>query len=178
MDKMGAIMSTDQIETTDTPGPTKPQREHEWLQQLVGEWNVTSEMMMPDGSKATGTGHESCKSLNGLWAYTEGKGTMPDGGQMNYYFGIGYDVTFNKYAGFWIADVSSHLWKYDGEMSADGKKLTLSCVGPNMMGGDSLTANFRDVIEIIDANTRTLTAYGEDSEGNWIEFMKATLTRA
>ena len=47
-----------------------------------------------------------------------------------------------------------------------------------MMGGDSLTANFRDVIEIIDANTRTLTAYGEDSEGNWVEFMKATLTRA
>ena len=44
---MGAIMSTDQIETTDTPGPTKPQKEHEWLQQLVGEWNVTSEMMMP-----------------------------------------------------------------------------------------------------------------------------------
>ncbi|MBL8060866.1 MAG: DUF1579 domain-containing protein [Chthonomonas sp.] len=173
-------MSTDQLEPTqdDTHGPTKPEKEHAWLQQLVGEWNVSTEMTMPDGSAATGTGHESVKSLNGLWAYVEGEGNMPDGGKMRYFSGIGFDVTFKKYTGFWIADVSSHMWKYDCELSADGKRLTMNCVGPNMMGGEGETANYRDVIEIIDANTRTLTASGEFANGEWVQFMKSTLTRA
>lgn len=156
---------------------TKPVREHEWLQQLVGEWNVSSEMMMPDGSTATSNGTESCQSLNGLWAYGHGKSTMPGGAAMNYYVGLGYDLTFKEYRGFMMMDVSSHLWKYTGELSADGKVMTLNCVGPNMMK-DGETANYRDIITIIDENTRTLTSSGEGEDGSWTQFMKATYTRA
>lgn len=39
------------------------------------------------------------------------------------------------------------------------------------------TANYKDVIEIVDDNHRTLTSYGEQENGEWMEFMKATYTR-
>jgi hypothetical protein len=156
---------------------TKPVAEHQWLQQLIGEWRIESEMMMgPDKPKLKGEGKESTKSLGGLWAYGEGTMTTPDGSSMNYYTALGFDVTFKEYRGSWIADASSHLWRYTGELSADGKKMTLACEGPDMMK-DSGTANYRDVIEIIDANNRTLTSYGQDDKGDWHEFMKAHYTR-
>ena len=125
---------------------------------------------MPDGTKQPSRGTESVKSLGGLWAFGEGKGTMPDGAPMEYYVGLGYDVSFKEYRGCWFASVSSHLWKQVGELSADGKVMTLNCVGPHMEK-DGETANYRDVIEIIDDNHRTLTSYGEQEDGSWHGFL-------
>lgn len=156
---------------------TRPVQEHQWLQQLVGEWRTETEMTMgPGQSKQKAEGRESVKSLGGLWAFTEGKTTMPDGTPMTYYAALGYDVSFKEYRGCWFASVSSHLWKYVGELSADGKTMTLNCVGPNMFK-DGETANYRDVIEIVDADHRTLTSYGQNENGEWQEFMKAHFTR-
>lgn len=168
--------------STETQEPmemaTKPVQEHEWLQKLVGEWRVETEMTMaPDQPKQKAEGRESVKSLGGLWAFGVGKATMPGGAPMNYYSALGYDVSFKEYRGCRFASVSSHLWKQVGELSADGKSMTLNCVGPSMTK-DGETANYRDVIQLIDENHRTLTSYGEDDNGEWQEFMKARYTRA
>jgi hypothetical protein len=156
---------------------TKPTAEHQWLNHLVGEWNVESEMVMgPDQPTMTSQGREKVINLGGLWAFCEGKSTMPDGTTMDYRSGVGYDVSFKEYRGFWLASMSSHLWKYVGTLSADGKKMTMNCVGPDMVN-DGQTANYRDVIEIIDDNHRTLTSYGEGEDGTWTQFMKSSYTR-
>lgn len=167
-------MSTETIEQPQMG--TKPQAEHAWLKKLVGEWSVETEMVMPDGSMSKAQGSERVSSLGGLWAYGQGTGQMPDGSTMEYYVALGYDVSFKEYRGCWFASVSSHLWKYRGELSADGKTMTLNCKGPHMEK-DGETANYRDVIEIQDENHRTLTSYGEDEKGNWQQFMKASFTR-
>lgn len=166
-------------ETTQEPMEmgTKPIAEHAWLQKLVGEWTVESEMIMgPDKPPMTATGRDTTTSLGGLWALSEGTSTMPDGSTMDYRSGLGFDVSFKAYKGFWIASMSSHLWKYDGELSEDGRKMTLNCIGPSMEK-DGETANYRDVIDIIDEDHRTLTSYGETAPGEWQQFMKATYTR-
>jgi hypothetical protein len=164
-------------ELEEMPSATKPQKEHEWLKQLVGTWRVRSEMKMgPDGPTLQGEGTEKVTSLGGLWAFAEGNAMMPDGQPMEYKFAIGYDVSFHEYRACWFASVSSHLWKYTGTLSEDGKTMTLDCTGPNMMV-DGETANYRDVIEIVDENTRTLTSFGQQEDGEWMQFMKATLTR-
>lgn len=167
-------------ETTQEPVEmaTKPVPEHQWLQQLVGEWRTETEMSMGPGQPVQkGHGSQSVKSLGGLWAFVEGKATMPDGAEMTYYVALGYDVSFKEYRGCMFCDVSSHLWKYTGELSADGKTMTLNCIGPNMEK-DGETANYRDVIEIIDAAHRTMTSSGQDENGEWQVFMKAHYTRA
>lgn len=151
---------------------TKPLKEHEWLKNLLGEWRVESEMTMPDGStfKTTGTAH--VKSLGGLWAYSENKDVMPDGSEIISYFALGYDVSFKEYRGSIVMSASSHLWKYTGELSEDGKTMTLNCEGPNMVK-DGETALYRDVIELVDDKHRTTTNHGQDENGEWVEFGKS-----
>jgi hypothetical protein len=131
---------------------------------------------MPDGQKATSTGHESVKDLGGMWAVGQGEVDMPGAGKMSYYTVLGYDVTFKEYRGCWFASVSSHLWKQGGKLSADGKTLTLDCEGPNMMGEGM--ANYRFVIEIEDKDHHTMTESGQDNSGNWQEFLKVRYSRA
>jgi len=156
---------------------TRPIREHEWLQKLVGEWRTESEMSMgPDQPKQHGQGSESIKSLGGLWAFAEGEDTMPGGGRMTYYAGIGYDVSFREYRSFWVASVSSHLWTKAGQVSDDGRVLTLTGEGPDMQR-DGEKASYRDVFEIIDDNHFTLTHYGQNERGEWQEFITSRYTR-
>jgi hypothetical protein len=172
---MSTQMSTQSQEAMEMG--TKPLPEHQWLQKLVGEWRVETEMTMGPGQpRQTSEGTESVKSVGGLWAFGEGKATLPGGTAMTHYFALGYDVSFKEYRGCWFASMSSHLWKQVGELSADGKVMTLSCVGPDMTK-EGETANYRDVIEILDADHRTLTSYGQDDDGQWQEFMKARYTR-
>lgn len=156
---------------------TKPVQEHQWLQKLVGEWRVEMEMSMGPGQpKHKSESTETVKSVGGLWAFAEGSATMPDGTPTTDYFVLGYDVSFKEYRGCWFASMSSHLWKYAGELSADGKVMTLNCAGPSFTK-DGETANYRYVIEILDENHRTLTSLGQDDNGAWQEYMKAHYTR-
>jgi hypothetical protein len=164
-------------ETQEPEMGTKPLKEHEWLQKLVGEWKIESEMNMEPGEapmKTTGT--SSVKNLGGLWAYAENKEKMPDGTEFTTYFALGYDVSFKEYRGATIMSASSHLWKYFGELSDDGKTMTLNCEGPDMVK-DGVTVQYRDVIELIDDNHRTITSYAQDEKGEWPQFAKATYTR-
>ncbi len=60
---------------------TEPNREHQWLSQLVGEWTYEGEAMMEPGKppvKFKGT--ESVRSVGGLWVLLEGRGDMLDDG--------------------------------------------------------------------------------------------------
>lgn len=155
---------------------TKPQAEHEWLNNLVGNWKVTSEMTMGPDETMTSHGTESVVNLGGLWALGTGKGEMPDGSQMEYRSGLGYDVSFKGYRGFWLASMSSHLWKYEGELSADGKVMTLNCKGPDMVV-DGKTANYRDVHTLIDKDHRKMESFGQQEDGSWAQFMKVNYTR-
>ena len=156
---------------------TKPVQEHQWLQKLVGEWRVETKMMMgPDQPRHKSESTESVKSVGGLWIVGEGTATMPDGTPMTDYLVLGYDVSYKEYRGCWFASMSSHLWKYAGELSADGKVMTLNCVGPSFTK-DGETANYRYVIEIIDEDHRTLTSSGQDDNGEWQEYMTASYTR-
>lgn len=157
---------------------TKPASEHAWLQKLVGEWHIETEMRMgPDQPVLKSQSKQSVKKYGDLWVFADGEAQMPDGSKMSYFAALGYDVSFREYRGCRIAEISSHLWKQVGELSADGKVMTLDCVGPHMEK-DGETANYRDVIEIIDENHRIMTSYGEDDNGVWHEFMKAHYTRA
>jgi hypothetical protein len=167
--------------STETQEPaqmgTKPVKEHEWLGNLVGNWRTVAVMSMgPDQPDHTANGTENVKSVGGLWAYSEGKGEGMGDETMEYYSAIGYDVSFNEYRGFWFGSMSSHVWKYTGELSADKKKLTLNCTGPHMVK-DGETANYRDVHELVDENNRTMTSFAEDDDGNWNQFMRVTYTR-
>ena len=54
---------------------TEPQKEHQWLQKLVGEWTYETEATMgPDQPPEKFKGTESVRSLGGLWILCRGSG--------------------------------------------------------------------------------------------------------
>ncbi len=169
---------SDENTTTQEPMEmaTQPLPEHEWLKKLLGEWKTEGEMSMPDGQKMTSHGTASTKSLGGLWAFSDVTDTMPNGMEMTGYFALGYDVSFKEYRAAMIMSASSHLWKYTGELSADGKKMTLNCEGPDMVK-DGATALYRDEIELVDDDHHTRTSYGQDENGEWQLFATTHYTR-
>lgn len=173
----GDIKMSNEMQEMDPMG-TKPVEQHKWLENLLGEWKTETEFRRgPDSPVETAHGTESVQSLGGLWALGEGRGPMPDGTQSRTYYAIGWDVSFNEYRGCWFGSMSSHLWKYTGQLSEDGKTMTLSCEGPSFTK-DGETANYKDIIQLVDENYRTLTSYGQDDDGNWQEWMKMHVRRA
>jgi len=56
-----------------TPGP-----EHQWLQQLVGEWTFETECSMgPDQPPIKNAGRETVRSLGGFWTIGNGNSEDP-----------------------------------------------------------------------------------------------------
>ncbi len=98
----------------------EPQKEHAWLQQLVGEWTYEHEARMgPDQPPMKATGTESVRSLGGLWVLAEGQTEMPGVGEGRMLMTLGYDPERKRYVGTWIGSMMTHLWVYDGALGAD-----------------------------------------------------------
>jgi hypothetical protein len=151
------------------PEMPAPEKEHQWLGQLVGEWDTEGEVVIaPDQAPLKCKGTEVVRSLGGFWVISESETTMmemPMKGVMT----IGYDPEKEKYTGTWIDSMSSHLWKYEGSVDEAGKTLTLLTEGPNPMAPDQ-TAKYREVIEVKDQDHKVFTSSIE-MDGQWHTFM-------
>lgn len=171
-------MDTQTNQTEQPPMQATPQKEHQWLQQLVGEW--TTEAQMAGESDEACKGTESVRSLGGLWILAEGRGEMPGGGGATMIMTLGYDPGKKRYVGTWVGSMMTHMWLYDGELDASGTVLTLNSEGPDMSPGavPGRLAKYKDVIEIKGADYRMLTSHWLGADGKWQQFMTAHYRRA
>jgi hypothetical protein len=155
----------------------EPQKEHRWLERLVGEWTYeTDAPTTPDQPSTKVTGTEHVRSLGGIWVLAEGDGEMPGGGPATTLMTLGYDPAKKRFVGSWIGSMMTHQWLYDGELDANERVLTLNSEGPSM-SGDGTTSKYRDVIEIESDDRRALTAHVLDNAGKWQQFMTVTYRR-
>ena len=155
----------------------KPQMEHQWLQQLVGQWTMESECSMgPDQTLIKTTGKEVVRSLGGLWTIGEGEGEMPDGGICQSIMTLGFDPQSKRFVGTFIASVMTRLWPYNGTLDAANKVLTLDSEGPSF-ADDGTMAKYQDIIEIVSPDHRILSSQYQGPDGKWTPFMKAHYRR-
>ena len=155
----------------------EPQKQHQWLQQLVGEWTYESDCAMgPDQPNAKFRGSETVRSLGGLWVLGEGQGEMPGGGTGRMLITIGYDPQKGRFVGTWIGSMMTNLWVYDGFLDDAGSVLTLEAKGPSFADPAKIET-YRDIIEIKSENQRVLTSNMRGEDGVWRPFMTATYTR-
>ncbi|MBD3886087.1 DUF1579 domain-containing protein [Phormidium tenue FACHB-886] len=155
----------------------EPQKEHQWLQKLVGEWIYETEVTMgadQPSEKATGT--ESVRSLGGLWILAEAQGEMPGCGEATMLITLGYDSQKQRYVGSWIGSMMNYLWLYDGELDAAEERLTLNSDGPAMTGNEKM-AKYRDVIEFKSDDQRMMSSYVLNDDGQWHHFMTVNYRR-
>jgi hypothetical protein len=154
-----------------------PQKEHEWLHRLVGEWTVEGECNMgPDQPPFKNKGRESVRSFGGLWTIGEGTGEAPEGGGCDSVMTLGFDPASGRFVGTFIASVGTHLWTYSGSLDVAGKVLTLDAEGPSFTG-DGTMAKYQDIIEFVTDDHRTLSSQLLLPDGRWQPFMKADYRR-
>jgi Protein of unknown function (DUF1579) len=155
----------------------KPQKEHEWLAKLVGDWTYESECVMGPGQPPEKfKGRERVSMLGGYWMVADGEGDMPGGGTAKMVMTIGYDPSQKRYLGTWIGSMMPLMFVYNGKLDKAGKVLTLSTEGPNFTDQGKM-AKFHDIIEIKSKDHRTLTSRMLGEDGKWTQFMKADYKR-
>lgn len=154
------------------------QKQHHWLQKLVGEWTYEGEALAgPDKPAEKFKGTETVRALGGAWVVCEGQGEMPGGGTAQSVLTLGYDTKQQRFVGTWIGSMMDKLWVYDeGFLDVAEKTLTLGAEGPDFEV-QGKTAKYRDVIEFKDDDFRTLTAYLLGSDGQWTSFMTSHYRR-
>ncbi len=159
---------------TQVPEPTP---EHEWLLQLVGDWNIESECIMgPDQPPSKTTGRQATRSLGSLWTLGEMESADPAGQLFLSVTTLGFDPAKRRFVGSFVSECMTHLWPYDGQLDAARKVLTLESEGPSF-ADDGTTAKYHDIIEIVDQDHYLLTSRFQNPDGSWTQFMTAKYTR-
>jgi uncharacterized protein DUF1579 len=156
---------------------SEPQKEHQWLQKLAGDWTCEAEMTMkPDEPPVKSKASETVRSVGGLWILAEGNGEMPGGGHATTLMTLGYDPQKQRYVGTWVGSMMTHMWVYDGALDASGNVLTLDTEGPSM-AADGTTAKYQDIIEFRSDDHRILASQVLGDDGKWNRFMTAHYRR-
>ena len=156
---------------------TEPQREHAWLQTLVGTWTYECALISAEGfAEQRFRGSETVRSIGGIWIVAEGSGEAPGDTAVTSLITLGFDPRKGRFTGTWIGSTMTHLWVCDGELDASGRILTLASEGPGM-GGDGGTALYRDLIHLKDDDHRILRALVQE-DGTWREFMTTRYRRS
>lgn len=155
----------------------EPQKQHLWLQRLVGEWVYEMEAPPAPGKppeKLTGT--ETFRSLGGIWFVGEAMGEMPGGGEGTTLMTLGYDPQKGRFVGSWIGSMMSYLWVYDGELDAEERKLSLLTEGYDMAGEGKIVP-YKDVIELVSDDHRILRSHDRGEDGEWHQIMEMHFRR-
>lgn len=149
------------------------QKEHRWLQKLVGQWVGECECNMgPEKPVAKTKGTEVVRSVGGLWTVGEGEGECPVTNTLvRSIMTLGYDPEKRRFVGTFIASMMTHLWLYEGSLEASGNRLVLNTEGPDFTPGKSGLVKYQDIIEFIDDDHRTLSSQVLGEDGQWHQFM-------
>lgn len=170
------LVTASRLAAQEPPQLPAPQKEHEWLQQFVGEWESESEASMGPGQPAMKCkGTTRSRMLGGFWMVSEAKAEML-GTTVNAVQTIGYDPQSEKYIGTWVDSMMNYMWRYEGTVDETGKILTLEAEGPNFMD-EGKTAKFRDAYEFKSKDHIVATSSMLDEDGKWVTFMTGNVRR-
>jgi hypothetical protein len=164
------------VRAQEPPQFPKPQKEHEWLQQFLGEWEMDSECMPIAGQPPFKSKmQEKVRSIGGFWVMSEGEMEMM-GMKSSIVMTLGYSPEEKKYIGTWTDSMQPHMWHYEGSVDATGKILTLEADGPSMLKPGT-TAKYRDVTEFKSKDERVFSSYIQNEKGEWVKMASGIAKR-
>ncbi|MDI3282163.1 DUF1579 domain-containing protein [Polyangium sp. 15x6] len=154
----------------------EPNKEHLWLQKLVGEWTYEHDAEMEPGKIQKFTGTEVVRPMGDLWVLCEARGAMPGGANHYMMWTFGYDPSQKAFVGTFIGSMAPYMWVYHGSLDAAEKVLTLDTEGPDF-SAEGRMAKYKDIIEIKSADERVLRSEMQGQDGKWTEIMQQNYRR-
>lgn len=169
-------MSTSEKQPTPMP-KVEPQKEHQWLTKLTGEWTFEGNCVTgPETPTETFSGTETISAIGEIWVVGVGEGSVPGAGASTWQTTLGFNPQTNRFVGTWVASMMTHMWLYDGSLDESGRILTLEAEGPDMTKPDQM-AKYRDVVEMVDDDTRVIRSEAQVEDGSWTQIMSSTYRR-
>lgn len=157
--------------------PAERSPEHEWLEKLVGEWDIETECRMGPGQPIVrDTGTETTTMLNAYWVVGDSRLPIPDGGVMRGRITLGFDPGRGVFIGTYVGDVVPGWFVYEGRLDDQRRVLTLDTTGPDCMD-ETKAASYRDIIELVDGDTRRFRSEMRMDDGTWVELMSGVYRR-
>jgi hypothetical protein len=143
----------------------KPGKEHDLLKRLVGTWDAETQY---------GAGSTTYKmGLGGLWLVGNFEGEF--GGMKFQGRSLDtYDPATKKYRGVWVDSFTTAPRIMEGNLDKDDKVMTMTGEG---RGPDGMTAKFRSITEIKDADTVNFSLFMADKDGKEQPMVKITYKR-
>jgi hypothetical protein len=155
----------------------KPQAEHAWLKQLVGNWTYEFECLMgPDQPPSKSTGKLVGRALGDVWVAMESQTEAPGGGTAQNVMTLGFDPVQGRFVGSFISSMMTYHWVYNGQLDATGKVLKLDTVGPKFT--EPQLVEYQDILTIVDENHFILSSQMKGENGEWTQFMTGHHRRA
>jgi len=154
----------------------KPQEQHRWLEQFVGEWTFESECSPgPDQPPMKQTGRTTAHTLGGLWTLFESEQLGPDDSMMKSIITLGYDPQSQKFVGSFVASVMTFFWVYSGTLDSAQRKLVLDATGPRF-DTNGMT-QYHDIVELVSKDHWILSSEMLGDDGKWLPFMSSHYRR-
>jgi hypothetical protein len=188
--KSGAAGATNKPEMKLPPGWTEadmqacaaaatPGKMHEFLAADAGTWAGKNTMWMAPGTEPMQAVSTTTITpiMDGRYTKVDVKGEMPGGMGPFEGFGIyGFDNVTQKFSCTWIDNHSTGIAQGTGELSKDGKVLTLNYTYNCPVTKKPTT--MREIHTTTGPNTRTLEMWGtEPKSGKEFKMMKVELTK-
>jgi hypothetical protein len=148
-----------------------PPRDQAWLEQLVGEWDVTFRTyMQPDEPPMESEGTDSVRKLGEHWIIAETRTSMM-GSPYHGVLSLGYNALTERFGGTWIDSFGGQLWVYTATLDEAGDTMTLETEGPSLEHGPEQTARYRETLRITGDDSRTFTSTTEMDDGTWVKIV-------
>lgn len=164
-----------QVQAQELPEFPKPTEQHEWLQQLAGQWEYEATMHMPGQEPVKSKGTESVRSVGGFWIVGENRGDFM-GQPFTGLLTLGFDAEQDEFTGTWVDSVCGHLWKYEGTLDKDTNTLTLLTEGPcPMQGGKPI--KMRETLQLKNPEQKVFMSEMQGEDGSWTKTMQIDYRR-
>jgi hypothetical protein len=153
----------------------KPGPEHEILKKEAGVWDATVEMRMePGGKPEVSKGVETNTLIGGgLWRVQDFQGELM-GMPFQGHSVTGFDVSKQKYVGTWVDSMSPGLASQEGTYDTKTRTLTSWIEGPCPLG---IVVKMKSTVEWKDDDTRVMSMYSPEGQGESFVMMKITYKR-
>jgi hypothetical protein len=154
-----------------SPGP-QPHDPTDFLRQLEGDWLVVTEATLGPGQEPIRSESRKAARMVGRWLVAESEGIAANGRPFTSILTLGYDPHEERFVGTWIDSMQAHMWSYHGTLDEPGTVLTLATEGP-ILGDPTRIAQYRELIEVVDADHALIRSMILGPDGEWFEFARA-----
>lgn len=157
------------------PFAARPQKEHELLQQLAGNWKAEFALSMPGAPPMQSEARVESELLGKLWIATRYDDPQMVGGAFSGAELFGYDPDKEKYVSAWVDNQSASMTLQEGTYDPATRTLAMSGASKDPITGRESSS--RSTIVWSDDDRRVQTMFAPGPGGEELQMFTITYSR-